>query len=266
MKAIFLNTWGGKVFEPLVRFLRESAPTTDFFCLQEIFDSPYARTVSWGGHADIWKQLSAALGDFEPYYAPAVSGFDGDMTADFDLSFGNAIFAKNNIPIGAHGQFFICGEDRAASPVNEMFPHVLQYVRFAREGKEYTLANLHGIAYPGTKRDTPERIVQSQRALDFLKGEKGKKILGGDFNLMPDTESIRMIEAAGMRNLIKEFGITTTRSTISYAQYPESDRQYFADYAFVSPGTAVTKFTVPQILISDHLPLIVEIAEEKRKG
>lgn len=261
MKIIFLNIWGGKVFEPLIAFLREHAPTTDFFCLQEVFDAAQIVPTAFDYRTTILKDLNDMLPDFVPRFAPAVQGFDGDMIVmhDADLTLGIGIWAKKNIEIESHGDFLIVGENWRLEEPSGMFPHNLQYIRFRDTGVPYTLAHLHGAPQPGTKRDTVERITQSQKVIDFLAGEEGEKILGGDFNLMPDTESIRMIERAGMRNLITEYGITTTRNALSYGQYPEGDRQYFADYAFVSGTVSVQKFMVPQIEISDHLPLILEI-------
>ena len=247
------------MYAPLMEFLRAAAPDTDFFCLQEIFDSPEEnRTVSWGGRADIFNDLCAGLPDFTPYYAVAMHDFDGDEYLDFTLSHGIVIFAKKDITITSHGDFFISGEDWHAKNDHSIFPHKLQYVRFKKNGTPYTLANVHGVAYPGNKLDVPERIAQSQKIIDFLAAETGEKILGGDFNLMPNTESIRMIERTGMRNLIKDFVVKTTRNQLSYGQYPESQRQYFADFAFVSPGIHIIDFQVPRIEISDHLPLVIE--------
>lgn len=258
MKTIYLNIWAGKVFEPLMAYIREAAADTDFFCLQEVFDSPLARTVSWGGRADIFTHLKNALPDFTPYYTVAMENYDGDALTDFPLMHGIAIFARQNIAIASHGDFLISGEDWHGPGTAEIFPHKLQYVRFEKNGAPHILANLHGTALPGTKQDSPERIAQSQKIVDFLKAERGKKILGGDFNLMPDTESIRMIEHTNMRNLIKEYAITDTRGAIAHERYPENDRQYFADFAFVSPDVRITHFTVPRVEISDHLPLMVE--------
>ncbi len=259
MKIIFLNIWGGKVYEPLMEFMRKHAPTTDFFCLQEVLDSPEVRTVSLGCRANILTDLKATLPSFISYFAPAVRSFDGDISWDFDFVLGNAILARDAIVVSSSGNFPV---SEGGLHVNQQqpFPHLLQFLRFEQGDVHYTLANIHGIAHPGSKRDTNARIAQSQKTLDFLAEEKGEKILGGDFNLLPDTESIRMIERAGMRNLIAEYGITTTRNLLSYGLYPEAERQYFADYAFVSPGINVKSFTVPQIDISDHLPLILEVA------
>ncbi len=245
------------MYAPLMEFIRAAASDTDFFCLQEVFDSPESHALDWGGRADIYKDLRAALPDFTPFFDVAVENFDGDLTVDFPLSHGNAIFAKKDIAILSHGGFFLAGEDWQGPGTSQISPHKLQYVRFEKHGTAYALANVHGIAYPGAKTDTPERIAQSQKIIDFLADETGEKILGGDFNLLPDTESIRMIERAGMRDLITDFGISATRNQLSYGRYPEAERQYFADFAFVSPAIRVTEFQVPPMEISDHLPLVL---------
>ena len=77
-------------------------------------------------------------------------------------------------------------------------------------------------------------------------------MLCGDFNLLPDTESLRMLESAGLRNLVVECGVTSTRTSL-YAR-PEP----FADYVFVSDGIAVRDFHVLPDVVSDHTPLLLE--------
>jgi endonuclease/exonuclease/phosphatase family metal-dependent hydrolase len=86
----------------------------------------------------------------------------------------------------------------------------------------------------------------------------GLKIIGGDLNLMPDTESVRMFAANGYRDLIAEFKIPTTRNRLVWDKFPDS-KQYYSDYVFVSPEVKVREFSVPNNEISDHLPLIVDI-------
>lgn len=258
MKAIFLNTWAGRTYEPLMEYLGSSAADTDFFCLQEVFDSPEDRPVSWGGRANIYAHIKRALGDFVPFYAVAARDHDGDLPTGYPLSHGIAIFVKKHIKVLSHGDMSVAGEAWHTRQDRAVFPHKLQYARFLHRGLPHTIANVHGVAHPGNKLDTDVRLEQSRRIAEFLAGETGEKILGGDFNLMPETESIRMIERSGMKNLIAEYGITTTRSRLSYAQYPEDRRQYFADFIFVSPGVRLTRFAVPEMEISDHLPLVIE--------
>lgn len=79
-------------------------------------------------------------------------------------------------------------------------------------------------------------------------------VLCGDFNLLPDTESIRIIEQARLKNLITENGIVSTRTS----HYTRADK--FADYIFVSQqNVEVKSFNVLPDEVSDHSPLVIEI-------
>ena len=60
-----------------------------------------------------------------------------------------------------------------------------------------------------------------------------------------------------MRNLIIEKNIPRTRSKLS-PFWGKSDFQKFADYTFVSKNIVVKDFSVPDVEISDHLPMILE--------
>lgn len=129
-------------------------------------------------------------------------------------------------------------------------------------GKRFELACIHGKARPGSKNDTPIRLNQSEIIINRFKNTKLPVIIGGDFNLNPDTRSIEMFETAGYRNLIKEFNIKSTRNKYCWDQFPEQvakfGRQYFADYCFVSKGVTVLGFEVPNAEVSDHEPQILE--------
>jgi endonuclease/exonuclease/phosphatase family metal-dependent hydrolase len=79
----------------------------------------------------------------------------------------------------------------------------------------------------------------------------------GDFNLLPETESVRLL-AAGLRNLVIERAIPSTRSRLN-PYYGTPQEQPHADYAFTSPGLQVADFQVPDAEISDHLPMILDL-------
>ncbi len=118
------------------------------------------------------------------------------------------------------------------------------------------IANVHGLARPG-KQDNPGRITQSERILKTLAVLDGVKIIGGDFNLNPDTKSVRLFEEAGYQNLIKNYNIKTTRNEVAWAKHPGKELAY-SDYVFVK-GAVVAAFEVPQEIVSDHQPMIVTI-------
>ncbi|MCX6712734.1 MAG: endonuclease/exonuclease/phosphatase family protein, partial [Candidatus Vogelbacteria bacterium] len=99
--------------------------------------------------------------------------------------------------------------------------------------------------------DTLERLEQSRKIKAFMDSVDSPKILCGDFNLLPDTESLKIIEG-GLRNLIREYGVTSTRTSF----YTKPDK--FADYVFVSPEIKVVDFKVLPDEVSDHSPLLLE--------
>jgi endonuclease/exonuclease/phosphatase family metal-dependent hydrolase len=128
----------------------------------------------------------------------------------------------------------------------------IQFIQFNDAGHDYTVINFHGLWNGGGKKDSPERLEQSRRVKEFIDTRgRGKVVLIGDFNLEPNTESVAILEK-GMRNLIKEYDVTSTRSHY----YPKPVK--FADYAIVSKDLVVTRFEVLQDPISDHLPLLLE--------
>ena len=66
-------------------------------------------------------------------------------------------------------------------------------------GGSLLVGNYHGIARPGSKLDNDERLEQSRAIRRALDAHDGPVVLIGDFNLLPDTESVRLLEA-GLRN------------------------------------------------------------------
>ncbi|MBI4363646.1 MAG: endonuclease/exonuclease/phosphatase family protein [Candidatus Doudnabacteria bacterium] len=247
MKVISLNILGGRVFEPLKSFLTNEALDTDFFCFQEVYDSPSDQMINDGAKSNIFLELQNMLPGFKGYYEKTLDNCSGYV----DVSLGLAIFAKKGIKLQSGQTLIALHEDEP--PTN------LQFARFEQNGNRYTLAHIHGIVNPGSKTDSADRLIQSINIDRFLNNESGKKILCGDFNLLPNTVSIELIEQASMRDLIKEFGIKTTRSDLNFAKYPAGNRQLFADYMFVSTDVNVTNFKVPKINVSDHLPLKLQL-------
>lgn len=129
----------------------------------------------------------------------------------------------------------------------------MQYISFAKAGKQYLVGNVHGLWNGIDKLDSEDRLGQS-RAINgfFQKKAEEYKLLVGDFNLLPETESIRMLEAT-MRNLIKDYKIQSTRTRL----YKHHER--FADYVFVTPNLNVNSFEVLTDEVSDHAPLLLDI-------
>jgi endonuclease/exonuclease/phosphatase family metal-dependent hydrolase len=115
------------------------------------------------------------------------------------------------------------------------------------------MINFHGIWNGKGKGDSDDRIMQSKNIIDFTKSLNHDFVLVGDFNLLPDTESIKLFEDTGLKNLIKEYGITSTRTSFYTKPIP------YADYAFVTKGIKIKEFKVLPEEVSDHAALCLEI-------
>ena len=203
---------------------------------------------------NLLEELTEVLRDFTPYFAPILEDRNPKMEIpEKHNDFGNATFVRKSVAVtGSEIQFVYREPNSLTGKDISTIPRNILTIDIASRGSTFSVTNLHGAWQENTKKlDTPERIQQSQKILDFFATKSRPKILCGDFNLMPETESLLMLERFGLRNLIKEFHITDTRGAL----YEEPQR--FADYVLASPEINVRSFSVPDIQISDHLPLIL---------
>ncbi len=254
MKLISLNIWGAQVYEPLMAFLKLHAADTDIFCFQEVLIGGKGQT-SRGEMKSLYEDISNILINHSGYFSEYGEGSHyGESSKNLDFKFGIAIFAKKE-----HKQSFV-----ESTALYDSDKKLTDYsCRFAAGVSmavlvlKLTIINVHGLWQESGKKDTEARLEQSQRIIDLASKTGERKIICGDFNLLPNTESIAIIERTGMRNLIKEYGITSTRSPL-YRHY--TDAPLFADYTFVSPDIKVQNFEVLQDLVSDHLPMMLEFA------
>jgi endonuclease/exonuclease/phosphatase family metal-dependent hydrolase len=260
MKLLSLNTWGGKVFDPLISFIEQESKDTDIFFFQEVFHSPISGESS-GNKTDLYNSILKALPDFTGFYAPTFTGYDTEKKVDFELAFGQATFLRKSLDILSEETYFVHG-DFDYKPEKEIegvidgmdLPRNIHCSRIKVDGKEVLLGNFHGFWIPGPKVDTPESLSQMDAILEIYNSFGGPKIIAGDFNLRPDTESMLKLESI-MKNLIKEFKIGTTRS-----HYYKKTEEKFADYVLVSDEIKVNKFEVSEKAVSDHLPMILDFS------
>lgn len=264
MKLISLNTWGGCLFEPLITFIKDNATNTDVFCFQEILHAPDNSIDVKTPNTRLFSEITKVLPDFTGFFAAAQDNYESITNGSSEATLGLAIFVKKSYVINDKGDFFINNQRNSFVPPDyATMPNNLSYIQFSIGGHLLTICNVYGVACPVNKLDSPERVFQSQKILDFVLSQPGEKIIAGDFNLLPNTKSIHMFEKNGFRNLIKDFNISTTRGSTIKKLKPELGTgkygwQEFADYTFVSFGIKPVEFSVPDLPISDHLPMILE--------
>jgi endonuclease/exonuclease/phosphatase family metal-dependent hydrolase len=254
MKLICLNIWGGRAgADKLLTFL-DSHRDADFICMQEVWSAPYQNLEGAPAgaeeiaHAEIMvfakQQIGALLAGHHAFFHPNHLKDYGLMT-----------LVSKTLSVVDSGDVFVHRE-RGYVPQGNLGLHArnLQFVTVEAAGGRFSVMNFHGLWNGLGKGDSEERIAQSRRILDFLRGRKEPFVLCGDFNLLPETDSLRMLEAAALRNLVVEWGFATTRTRL----YARPDK--FADYVFVSDGVKVRDFRVLPDEVSDHAPLLLEFA------
>lgn len=261
MKLISLNTWGGKIYQPLVNFVKQHSKNIDIFCFQEIFDTNSSFKQFPEYRANLLQEASKILPNFNLFFDPVIKELDIDANpVNFDLEHGLAIFVKKTIKVVNYKCYFIY-KDKVTNSIKKDFSDIpvnIQVFNFIKNGKKFIVCNFHGASFPGSKLDTPQRIEQSKKIKDILKNRQGNRVIAGDFNLLPETQSIKMFED-NLRNLIKDFNIKRTRSNLS-PFWGKANFQNYADYIFVSNDIFVKNFQVPEVKISDHLPMILEFS------
>ncbi len=251
MKLVCLNIWGGKQTDSLKDFIQKQVATTDFFLFQEVFSNNKGLLESNGSRLNILAEIQELAPNFQSFFSPSVYRRDTKQPVD-GLSFGLMTMVSPNHTCIDHGDRFIYLSKEQMSPAennSQLYPRTLQYTTLQINNRKLSLINLHGLWTP-TKLDTPDRMQQSNNIARTLNNLPGEIILGGDFNLRPETQSIQLLESK-LKNLIKAYAIETTRSGLYTGFEP------FADYMFVSEGIKVQEFLVPDLSVSDHRPMII---------
>ncbi len=250
MTFISLNAWLGIIREPLLQFVGDHAADTDVFCFQEIYkDAEGKDTKKRETPVDLnlYEHIAERLGNTHAgYFEPSILDY-----------YGLATFVRNGLLVNETQRVSLYENPawQPDGPDSGNHDRILQYLSVDTGAGPLGVANVHGLWKRGfDKGDIPERIEQSKRIGDFLQRRTEPFVMMGDFNLKPDTESVALIERIGVRNLIAEYGVTSTRT----AYYEQEGK--FADYAFVSPGVRVESFAVLPDQVSDHAPLMLRIA------
>lgn len=230
LKIVFLNAWSGRLEEPFSAFLKQQAVDTDVFCFQEA-DGKVAELcqVALKGFQTIsaYKRIGETEDEFPQatYVRPDLQILASRLLLSDQVDTGLGIDVE--VPLG-QGTARIC--------------------------------NWHGVSRPVHKLDNPTRLKQSAELIRSYEDVEGPVIIGGDFNVFPDTESIRTFSDNGYEDLIRRYNITNTRNRYAWERFPDTP-QYYSDYVFARGGLLVRQFTVPDTLISDHLPMILEVEE-----
>lgn len=227
--------------EPLVQFFKNHQDI-DIFCLQEVYHKAPQKisTEDRLVRLDILTEISELLPEHRVYFRPILNDIYG-----IAMLVGPKVAVLSEIAVNVYHNPEYVG-------VGPAHDRELQHLKILHEQKELNIFNFHGLWNGKGKSDSPERIEQARNVRNHMDTVDSPKILMGDFNMRPQTESLAILDD-GMRNLILENKITSTRT--SY--YPKTER--FADYAIVSSDIDVKQFEILPDEVSDHNALYLEV-------
>jgi endonuclease/exonuclease/phosphatase family metal-dependent hydrolase len=267
MRIVSLNAWGGQLWEALAEWLPRCG--ADILLLQEVTRAPEPMP-AWMEYRDAYRHLwqrSDLFGDvralllgWQAIFAAAARGPLGSPDAEILRSeHGIAAFFAPHLAVTGQVQGFAHGAFRADGWGPEPVPRSIQAFRVYDPGAERTLvvAHFHGLRDAGGKADTPARAAQAETVAGLLAGfaAPGEPIvLGGDFNLLPDSATFTRFARLGLSDLVTAHGIADTRTS----HYTKPVRH--ADYMLVTQTVPVASFAVPaEPEVSDHRPLMLDL-------
>jgi endonuclease/exonuclease/phosphatase family metal-dependent hydrolase len=251
MKVVSLNLWnGGRLFPAALDFLQ--AQQADLYFLQEAYD----------GHGDHLPDrfrtvdlLQRAFPNYNSYFAPVYLDVrpregkieDGQLLLSrWPLTDRENLFL--DIPYGEY--------DQDATTDFTRFPATVQKAAIDLGERRITLLNVHGpVNFDGTA-DTDRRLKMRDIILSQLSEHS---IIAGDFNVQPHTQTIRDLTT----HLTDVFH---HHQRVTSFNVKRKDLDQFPGYAtavvdmmLVTPTFKVVTTTLPEVDISDHLPLVAEI-------
>lgn len=241
MKLIQLNAWGGRLEYSLKQFLRSESP--DILCLQEAIELEKDRGALFASVGEMCEILEA-----EHYYMSPAYSFN---YMHRKAHFGNCIISR--FPLHNQETVFTGKEYEADFDWTKHTQNIrnLQYVQIQLpSGEPLHLFNHHGHHNHLHKNGDEETIRQCGIIVDKVKSLSGKRILTGDFNLVPDSQSLKPINEL-LRNLTIESNVKSTRT-------PLTNQTNVCDYIFTSSDIEVNSFRVSDALVSDHKALILQ--------
>lgn len=252
------------MFEPLAEWLPSSG--ADVLCVQEV-----TRTAALSGwtrfedgertlpqRANLFDDMALLLPDHQGGFVVSDAGPVWDEEgAQHRQDFGIAMFVHERLPVVGQHSAFVHGDfvEHVEWAIADR-PRIAQSARIVdREAdRAMTIAHLHGLRDPAGKNDTPQRLAQASRfaaLIDTTRHPSDLVVACGDLNVMPDSETFRVLASIGLVDLV---GTSDTRTS----RYTKPIRH--ANYMLVSDPAIVRDFDAPATPeVSDHRLLVLEI-------
>ena len=247
IKYLQLNLWhGGMLWDNLLGFLHHER--ADIMVFQEAYNG---HKKTFPNHLRTMERLGEEFPKHGWYFKPMVAIIRPEGRIDM----GNAVFSR--FPIVKSKSVVYNGRYQESIYGKTDFtkdPKMIQQVQIQVGQTKLNVLNNHGIwGFNGA--DNQARLAMSQMIINMVKDKKNV-ILSGDFNVRPDTDTIRNIEKH-LTNVFK--GKLKTSFNLKRKPKIGGYKDSVVDYIFTSRDIKVVKCSCLQVDVSDHLPLIAGI-------
>lgn len=245
----------------LSTFLHEQ--NADFVCLQEVTRGLEDSVIKDYESKDIVDKATSGL----PYFFFGPNSIMGDFQQkNFHgkelyvfkfgglMEFGNYTKSKHKITKAQNvfvQNHFTYNTDNSKWP-DEDYRAVL-VTDHVFDGKKLRILNYHGV-WTRNKMGTEKSIAANRIIRDLALQAEGEVIICGDFNLFPDTPSMKLLDDK-FESLVDTYKIQTTRPASNELS---QHKRNVVDYVLISKGINVKNFKVLDSDVSDHLPLILD--------
>jgi endonuclease/exonuclease/phosphatase family metal-dependent hydrolase len=272
LKLIQLNCFQFTYFDEILKFLKEQ--NADIINLQEATTGFIPKF--WNG--SFLEKLGLELG-MEIIYNPFIAKESIDGLFNWD---GNAILTK--LDIIDHGTIWLHdGQSKAdimtvdeqkklqeaikinrnlAYPIVYNQPKNLIWALLSHNGTVFRNLTTH---FTATQKctETMQMIQEAQAVCDFIDNTKDMStFFTGDLNIHQQAGCIELLKSK--LNLVNQDSINTltpSNHQIFLPKYQELDSSLknglSVDYVF-HKGIQINKFEIPDVAVSDHLPIVVE--------
>ena len=241
----------------VIDLLNNLAP--DFVALQESM-MPHEKSVYAGFRSgeDIsnyfFDQMPYSF--FAPLYIAKCVTNSGVVIKDFGgkAEQGTQVLSRHPI-CSAENKFYYggykIGYDATHFKEKDWARSILVAIISLPNNKKIKIIDVHGI-WNLTRMGDNRTIAQSEFIIAELLKDEMPTIVAGDFTLLPESPSIKMLEQY-LTNLSVKYKLQITR--------PKSDNDkkcMVVDYIFVTNDIKVKDFMVVDTDVSDHLPLMLD--------
>jgi len=249
-----INIYRGMYLTNLLKFLKDK--NSDIITMQEVTS----------GKLNFYKDQSLDLF----LLLKRGLGINGKCHRDLKLSklpnskLGNAVFSMFEVldsRVITLKKFRPVTSDEldgnGAFKIRPLLPRHILDVSLNVEGNTLHVLSAHG-AWTAPPCDTQENLRQAKLIkahLELLNKDNQPFILGGDLNMPPDTKVIEMIGSVSNNLMLgSPFGYTTHPKIHKIAP-----RKFLVDYVFTSKHFKLLSLDVPEVTVSDHLPVVAKL-------